>query len=304
MTSYCDNEDWAAAYLDKRLSEKERQLYEIHLSNCPNCLANLIATKKELAEMGEHALEPVDFIDATKTHAIPAAPQQLGPPGFTRRLQTQWPLVRRISSSHLSLAAASILILLFFHLMTSPAWDPNLIAGRSSLRKLLSTSYLGDLRLAGGWDAPMEAPVSIRGRRGTIHSLTLNTTERLLKKAQSTYPYNKEIYTLIGHLYLVDGQPDRAANYYRWGLQFTPDDGVLLNNLAVTAYRKGETGRSLDLLERAIKAENTPPEAFYNQGIIHHEVGNTDEMVRSFNKYLEFDPKSPWAAKARSLLIL
>jgi anti-sigma factor RsiW len=51
MIDLCNNEEWLAAYLDRRLSGGEQRLYENHIARCPRCLANLVASKRELDEM-------------------------------------------------------------------------------------------------------------------------------------------------------------------------------------------------------------------------------------------------------------
>lgn len=298
MTDFCSNEEWLAAYLDKRLTERERFLYEMHLSGCSRCLAELMAVKSDMDEMSQSTALSREITVGLQERADASGYSWLNPliAGLAR--------LRGLSvqaANSAAFAAAAVLVLGFFWILASPDWDPDYRSGRAGIRRILSTVELGELRISSGRKIPTRKTGTIRGIDIPDRKL-LENTQLSLNKIMSKYSQDPEIYTLLGHIYLAKNLSARAEVSYNMARLLNPKDAKTFNNLAVAAYRRGDIETSLDYLKEAIHRDDVPIEAYYNLGILYHETGNEIEMKRFLKLYLEKDPASPWAEKARSLL--
>jgi hypothetical protein len=292
-----------AAYLDKRLSEKERFLYELHLSNCTRCLSELIAARSELDEA--RAWAGPSAASGNVTPAAAVAPPGGRMMGIFSKISAALPALRPAAAESAvmttTVIAAVMLGLGFFHLIRSPDWDPDFKSGRAALKQVLHASAVGELRLSNGRDYPAEHRPVMRGGNFTDRRL-FDSAEISLKKAMAKFPRETSIYNLLGNLYLADDQLERAETFYRKASSIRPSDETILNNLAVTAYRKGEMIKALHLLEEAAGTGSTAPEVYYNMIVVYNELGNRDAANLYLERYLRIDRSSPWALKAARLL--
>ena len=296
MSRYCDAEQWMAAYLDGRLAGEELRKYETHLVQCSRCRAELDAVRAELEEMGLG-------LAARKAIAERAARA-----GIEVRKGSQPSLIARaawaLKTRRAALAgAAAVLIIAALTILPRviPSWDPDLRRGEANVRTILATADIGDLRLAGGAERPVE---HTRRLRGAVHPGTkiFTQTESSLQKSLIRHPDSYAAYDLLGDLYLAENQADRAATAYRSALLVRPDDPALLNDLAVALFRGGDPVLAREYLERASAAVDAPVETWYNLAMVWRASGNREEMKRCLGLYLEKDPSSPWAAQARRIL--
>jgi tetratricopeptide (TPR) repeat protein len=301
MEDFCQNEEWLAAYLDKCLSEKERFLYELHLSNCTHCLNELIAARSELEEI--HAGQKQSAAPADV--AIPADAAAGRVPRLLSWISAAISPLRLPAAGGTATAAAVIAAVIlglgFFHLIRSPEWDPDFKAGRAALKVVLMENAVGDLRLSNGRDYPEENRPVMRGNALSSRRF-FDSAERTLKKAADKFPRATRVYNLLGNLYLADDQLERAELFYRKAASINPSDDETINNLAVAAYRKGEIIKALHLLEEAARAGKVAPEIYYNLIIVHAELGDKGAADRYLERYLRVDRSSPWALKAARLL--
>lgn len=283
MNGFCGNEEIFAAYIDGRLSGEERLRFEEHLSKCSRCLAELVAVTSDLHELAAEG-EVQDL-------------KPLGRPFQRPAVRPRASRASRAVRAAAAVAAASILIWATVNFLDSPRLDRDFRTGREQLRELLSSSELGELRLTNGREFPVVAGRSLRGTDTSCEQLAMEA-EKSLKRALERNRDDSGINTLLGHLYMVRGEIDRAEVFYRSAGQ----NAKTLNNLAVVAYRRSDLETSLRYLDEVSRADDAPPEAFYNLAVIHHELSHTEETKRFVELYLGIDSDSPWAEKARSLL--
>jgi len=287
MSDFCSNEDWLAAYLEKRLPERERRLFEIHLSECPQCLARLIATKAELDDMA-------GTIDSLRNLARRhQAEHASSTGGYAHHL--------RWLAGPATVAAGLLCALGFFGLIVQPSWSPELKACRARVVSVLAREPAGALLLT-EHPPPALTPKTIFRGSGTVHREDLEETGKLVRNALARHPDVPEIHILAGHFHMAAGDPERAVTRYRRGLLLRPGDPGILNNLAVATYRTGNPGAAAGLLERALAGGNPPPEAYFNLGTLHIETGDFETGRRLLERYLADNPSSPWSGRARALI--
>jgi tetratricopeptide (TPR) repeat protein len=296
MDKYCNSEEWIASYLDRTIPETERREFEEHLARCDRCLVELITAQTELKEISS---EMEKEIAARRTMRNKHPWRFIYPSGrliplarFGRSIPTSPAL-----SSLTAIAAAIIFIIA----LQSYRFDPDYREGIYLLGRLMEVRETGKLKLAGETTKPLTANNTYRGN-GLLHlNLALITDERL-ESALARHPENARIFSALGHLHMVDGQPEMAGIYYERALRVRPNDPVSLNNLAAVAYRRGKIEEAEELLLEAKRHENPPPECFYNLGVLYGETGERELQRVNLEIYLEMVPDSPWADEARGML--
>jgi hypothetical protein len=280
MSDICRNEEWLAAYLDKRLPTQERSLFEMHLSHCPNCLAELIATKAELDEMNAGESE------ALATRTCSREPRRIRFAPLTAAL---------------SLAALVICAGAFFLSIRSAVRDREVESARGNVSRILAAAEIGRMRLSGGPERPVSHGLVYRSaeERGGD---AFGRTEKDLKASLAKRGNDWRLYALLGDLYMTDNQIERAETFYGQALARKPGDARLLNDRAAAAYRLGKFDLSRRDLERALAADSTRIEALYNLAVLCRETGDRVNSKRYLDSYLRKDPSSPWAERAKNLM--
>ncbi len=302
MSHFCDTEQWMAAYLDGRLAQGELREYETHLAECSRCRAELDAMRAELDEMG------LGFA-AREAIAQRAASAGVGERvGILGRLAARAAQSLRFRPGTLkaatALAAVAVVLLVAaFSILPRlvPSWDPDLRRGEANLRTILATADLGDLRLVGGAERPVERTSRLRGAARPSKKIFAQT-EAAFQKTLVRHPDNGAAYDMLGDLYLAEGEADRAATAYRSALLIRPGDPAFLNDLAVALFRGGDLMLSREYLERAFAAVDAPTEICYNLAMVWRASGDREEMKRYLRLYIVKDRSSPWAVKARRIL--
>jgi cytochrome c-type biogenesis protein CcmH/NrfG len=301
MNDFCRNEEWLAAYLDKRLPTEERSLFEIHLSCCPSCLAELIAAKAELDEMNA---------GNAGTRAPGARFESLRGAGELRsRLQRVLrpdspPLARRVRFTPLaaavSLAAAVVCAGAVFLSVRSAVRNRDVESARGDVSRILAAADIGRMRLSGGPERPFSNRVVYRGAQERPGD-AFDRTEKSLKAALAKRGNDWRLYALLGDLYMADNQIERAEVFYEQALARKPGDARLLNDRAAAAYRLGKFDLSRRDLESAFAADSTGLEALYNLAVLCRETGDRTNSKRYLDSYLRKDPSSPWSDRAKAL---
>ena len=280
--NYCDNEIWLAAYLDKSLPEEDHRLYEIHLSSCPNCLAELIAAKAELDEIIAEESEPVR--------------ERTGAPARSRaRFFRPVP-----AAASISIAALVVFTSVFLLLRHVPRGDRDVMEAQATVSGILAAADIGEMRLSGGPEGPVTHSAVYRGP-GEAAGGPAGRTEKALKTLLETHPNDWRVYAMLGDLYVAINQVDRADNFYAQALDLNPENARLLNDRAVAAYRLGDFDSAHTRLAAALEADGGRLEALYNLAVLFHEKGDRRASRQYVDAYLLKDPLSPWAERAKAL---
>jgi len=292
----CKNEAWLAAYLDRNLSEKERREVEMHLSHCPECLADLIAAKADLDDVrAEIGAEERDKVGAKSPVPVTSTT-----PVGNRRVPTfaLFTLSRasaaKASASLAAFATSVAFVGGFFLLMLSPSWDPNIISGKACLTKVLASTNVGEMLLSSSPRIPPVETASFRGA-GAAGASLIARAERSLTSASETYNGKPFMCSLLGDFYLASGEINMAELSYRRGLDPDDPDARLLNGLAVAAFRRGELAQSREYLDRALRCRRVPAEIYYNLAQLSKDADDTRQYERYLALYLEKDSSSPLA---------
>jgi tetratricopeptide (TPR) repeat protein len=298
MSHLCRNDEWLAAYLDKELSEDECRLYEMHLSHCQSCLAEFIAARTELDEMTAEETAPTVAAGHTDVKSHRESPRS-GALDLGRAL-TRRVLGSAALESALSFAFACALVGGLFVLMLSTDWDPDYIAGKSDLAKIVAVTDIGAMRLSGVPQSPIPRTAHFRGIGDAPDALVARAGLEL-RNAAAGHSDDWRPRALLGNLYLAQGRFELAKTSYDRAIRLNAEEAMILNNRAVMAFREGDFAASRLCLEQALSCEKTTTESLYNLAVLCRALGERDSMKRYIEWYLARDPSSPWADRAREL---
>ena len=73
-------------------------------------------------------------------------------------------------------------------------------------------------------------------------------------KIVGKWNYNEQVYGMLGNSYDMNGQPEKAGEVYKKGLEKFPRSAMLLNELSVLALKDEDYNKSLDYCLQGIKA--------------------------------------------------
>jgi tetratricopeptide (TPR) repeat protein len=276
----CPDLETIAAYLDGRLSERERARVTEHLASCEECYAV--------------------FSESAQTPPLEALSPARGQ-GWRARLNAPrviWP-----SAAAVLVAAAAVV--LFVGTGGVMPWRQ----GQSELRALVAaagTDRFIEARLAGGFAyGPVRGPV--RAGRSTPPAVSpdVRIAAAAGEKALAGVGSPGALHTL-GVASLILGDIDRAIPTLERAVEPSSPDARFLSDLSA-AYlaRATRDGHHQDLVkalaaaDRAVKANPMLVEALYNRALALERLSLRDEARTAWDDYLSEDNQSGWADEAR-----
>lgn len=111
-------------------------------------------------------------------------------------------------------------------------------------------------------------------------------------------PYN------LSHVLIEKGELKEARYYLNKALKLDPGYAEAWYNLAAVAREENDTIAAKRYLEKAIAADAMYPDPVYNLAHLEFNKGAYGEASRLWTKYLELDPDSVWAGRAKNGLHL
>jgi len=117
-----------------------------------------------------------------------------------------------------------------------------------------------------------------------------------------------EIATDRALLALLDGKPSAAATILRKGLDRSPSDSVLLNNLAVVELASANQGNSasligaLDALEQCLRLQPDLKEALFNRALVLEQFSLKGSARDAWSDYVSLESDVSWTEVAKKHL--
>jgi len=121
-----------------------------------------------------------------------------------------------------------------------------------------------------------------------------------LQKAASAAPDHDAATRALGVMYFNLGDAGRAVEALEPLASST--DGGVLNDLAAAYLARradGDTQKALRILERVVEREPQRAEAWFNLGLAAEADGQRERAIEAWNKTLQLDATSGWAAESR-----
>ena len=209
------------------------------------------------------------------------------------------------------LAAAAVVVLAVWVVRTRPfaGWF-----GPSTTRPELAqlVAAVGDHRpvvprLTGGFAyGPPPSPMRGSADREVPPDVRIAAAEIEKLEEQHDTPQNEGA---LGVAYLVSGEVDKAVQSLEDAVAQEPGNGDLQSDLAA-AYlvqatredRAEDYPKALTAAERAIKANPSLIEAWFNRALALEALSLTSEAKKAWQDYLKHDPSSKWAEEAKQHL--
>ena len=106
-------------------------------------------------------------------------------------------------------------------------------------------------------------------------------------------------YRNLGSAYIVKGEPYKAIAILQDALKLAPGNAAIHNNLGVAFFHAKNLAEARSHLASASKAEPANDAPLFNLAMLAQQQGDTAAAARLWQKYLEHDASSDWAAVAR-----
>lgn len=181
---------------------------------------------------------------------------------------------------------------------------PSLIGNTDKLESQLSVARLqehqGQLRDATDRYQQLRAKnprnATIPHRLGIIESKAGNhdAANAHFRKSLELDPHNPEVLADWGYSLFLQGKLDEAEQTLRLGLDESPNDPRLINNMALVLGHAGNFEESLALF-RQVSGEAS---AWVNLGYVYSSLGNGEKATECFSKALSIDDQLESAAHA------
>ena len=101
-----------------------------------------------------------------------------------------------------------------------------------------------------------------------------------------------QIYNQQGLTLLRQGNPDKAAAFFKDAVAQDPKNDAAFNNLGVALGQQGQLTQSLAALEQAVAVNPNNNQAQYNLGVTQYGLGNKDATVRAYTILTLRDPEA------------
>ncbi len=287
LTGECPDLETIAAYLDGRLTDRERARVTAHLADCEDCYALFSESARVVIDEPTVAVPWHTRLKATIKQMRPAVAA-----GWTGTV--------------LATAAALTMFVQTGQLARLRSSDSNLQA----LVAAVGTDRPFDARLSGFAYGPVRGPV----RSGESSSAPAVSPDVRIAAAQiekmASGSRTPQSLKALGVAYLVLGDVNRAVPVLEEAADLatrTRNAHVLAGDLPA-AYLARATRNSqpqdfanaLTAAERAVKLDPRLAEGWFNRACALERLSLADEARQAWQDYLKVDDRSGWAEEARS----
>ena len=122
---------------------------------------------------------------------------------------------------------------------------------------------------------------------------SLARANELLKKAIDLDENNDGAYSLLCHVYAMQGQFDKSIEAGQKAIELNPNSDAVYVWLAMTLRWIGKAEEAIELTKKAIRLCPFPPSYYYlNLGNAYLTAGRCEEAIEEFKKALHLTPQN------------
>lgn len=114
----------------------------------------------------------------------------------------------------------------------------------------------------------------------------------LFHEAARMAPEDGDVHTVLGVLYNLSREYDRAVEAFRMALQLKPKDYSLWNKLGATLANSARSADALSAYQAALDLKPNYVRAWSNMGISYANQGRYEESIRYYVRALSMNPKA------------
>ncbi|MGD9638262.1 MAG: tetratricopeptide repeat protein [Alphaproteobacteria bacterium] len=111
------------------------------------------------------------------------------------------------------------------------------------------------------------------------------------RKVNELDPNIPETWNNMGNIYRIEGEPNKAKEYFKTALGINPEMSIALNNLALVNYDLNEIEEAKENLKKALNITPEYDEALFNLANIYREENNLSEALPLYHKATTVNPK-------------
>jgi tetratricopeptide (TPR) repeat protein len=126
--------------------------------------------------------------------------------------------------------------------------------------------------------------------------------EELYTRALQLDPTLAIAFTNLGNVRYRRGDHDGAETLYRRALACESDQPEAQYNLGYLLLERGDAGSALRHFESALESDPRFADAWFNHALALEHLGRAREARASWSRYLDLEPRGPWANVARRYL--
>lgn len=301
----CPQESELLAYIENRLSERKRRLFEAHFLSCDNCRESL--TLFAHARSDKATLEPVtDAEIKQQTASVIALIKQ---EEFNRSLRPQ-PVshtAKRPVARQLQLAAAAVIVAAV--LITAGVWmflpPSNTTKAMQSIALAMKDERQLEPRLSG--DIKWSQYSSLRGPEDSPKEearLALEQAQAYLRSAEDPSAPTEARLTLA-KAYLASGTQD-GANSALNILHDLESRGQLtaeaLNDTGVALFQTEKYDEAISYFSKALESRSDFNEALFNKALAEYHAKRHDESRRDWKEFISKSSDDKWKQEAQRYL--
>ena len=144
---------------------------------------------------------------------------------------------------------------------------------------------------------PYSLMVKIKKAQVLIGQLKTEKALQLLQMLGEIENTNPEVLLMLGNCYSLQGEENKAYDYYRKAEKYSFEDrDDLLYNIGAGYVQNSDYRRATFFLEKAYQENPKNDSVLYDLAFCYDKLGDDGKSIRFYNEYLDIDPyaESAW----------
>jgi len=116
-------------------------------------------------------------------------------------------------------------------------------------------------------------------------------SRKQFEKGLEIDPDNKKFHRMLGEIYLINREPDKAIVYLKKAWDLDPENTEYMTRYAISLVRQQRIQEATELVEQALKKDRLDEYVYDNIGMVYILLGELDRAEKYFKRACEILPK-------------